>query len=365
VGNIQIDVQESADSERVQLLVRRLVASNDLVAPPENHERLAVFASHEGELVGGASGHTHWDWLFVSHLWVDEAHRHQRLGSTLMDEIEQAAARRGARAVHLDTYDFQALGFYQARGYRIFDQLDDYRPATPATSSQETCPPCTRMGNSTGPGSRRGCRLSRRRLTVRAVSASGLGPWKPLDLQSVVEVFSSAPFRWWISGGHALELHLGRTWRGHEDTDVGVARQDLGAVHTHLAGWDVHVAAAGELTPWRGESLTADRHQNNVWCRTAPGGPWVLDLTIGEGTDETWIFRRDPTLKVPWDLAVLRTPDGIPYLAPELQLLFKSKAPRAKDDIDAAQVIPALDDVRCRLLANHLAAEHPWRCSLR
>lgn len=128
VGDIQIDVQESPDAETVQQLVRRLVASNDLVAPPEHHKRLAVFATDNGELVGGASGYTHWDWLFVSHLWVDEARRHHGLGSTLMGEIEEAAARRGARAAHLDTYDFQALGFYQARGYRIFGQLDDYPP---------------------------------------------------------------------------------------------------------------------------------------------------------------------------------------------------------------------------------------------
>jgi hypothetical protein len=31
--------------------------------------------------------------------------------------------------------------------------------------------------------------------------------------------------------------------------------------------------------------------------------------------------------------------DGIPYLAPELQLLYKAKAPRPKDHVDAAQVL--------------------------
>lgn len=45
-----------------------------------------------------------------------------------MDRIEHAAGARGANAAHLDTYDFQALGFYEKRGYRVFGQLDDYPP---------------------------------------------------------------------------------------------------------------------------------------------------------------------------------------------------------------------------------------------
>jgi ribosomal protein S18 acetylase RimI-like enzyme len=126
--DVQMDVQQNRDAGLVELLVRRLVASNDRVAPPEEHERLAVFAWADEELVGGALGFTHWGWLFVSHLWVDESRRRCGLGSELMDEIERAAASRGAQAVHLDTYDFQALGFYEARGYRVFGQLDDYPP---------------------------------------------------------------------------------------------------------------------------------------------------------------------------------------------------------------------------------------------
>jgi ribosomal protein S18 acetylase RimI-like enzyme len=121
-------VQQDPDPELVQLLVRRLVAFNEAVAPPENHVRLGVFASADGELVGGAVGYTHWDWLFVSHLWVDATHRQSGLGSELMDTIERAAVARGANAAHLDTYDFQALGFYEQRGYRVFGELDDYPP---------------------------------------------------------------------------------------------------------------------------------------------------------------------------------------------------------------------------------------------
>ena len=57
---------------------------------------------------------------------------------------------------------------------------------------------------------------------------------------------------------------------------------------------------------------------------------------------------------------------GFPYLAPELQLLFKSKDNRTKDDRDATEVIPALNDEQRRRLRALLPGDHPGgRCSQR
>jgi hypothetical protein len=188
-----------------------------------------------------------------------------------------------------------------------------------------------------------------------------LGPWEPLPLAAAVDLFAEAPFRWWVSGGHALELHLGRSWRVHDDTDISIARRDTPALRAHLAGWDIQVAAAGVLNHWTGCALAASAHQNNLWCRRAPDAPWALDITIAEGDDTAWIFRRDPTLALPWDRAVLTSTSGVPYLTPELQLLFKASDRRPKDDVDAAEVIPELEASAARVLASWLPAGHPWR----
>jgi hypothetical protein len=192
------------------------------------------------------------------------------------------------------------------------------------------------------------------------MSVPSLGRWDPLSVTATIDTFRDAPFRWWLSGGHALELHLGRSWRYHDDTDVGINRRDIGALPSVLAEWDLHVAAAGRLEPWKGGQLQAALHQNNLWCRRHHDGPWQLDVTIGEGDDELWVYRRDPSLQVPWAQAVLQTPDGVPYLAPVLQLLFKSKDRRDKDDTDARQVIPELDRERRDQLARLLPTDHPW-----
>jgi len=187
------------------------------------------------------------------------------------------------------------------------------------------------------------------------------GTWRPFALDEVVRLFVGFPARWWISGGHALELHLGRSWRGHEDSDVGVLRQDSAALRELLVGWDIRVAAAGRLSPWSGHTVRADASQNNLWCRKSADGPWCIDVTVGEGDEECWIYRRDPTLRVPWDEAVLRSDGGIPYLAPELQLLFKSKVVRPKDEVDAHEVIPALTLDRRQRLGALLPDDHPWQ----
>lgn len=59
---------------------------------------------------------------------------------------------------------------------------------------------------------------------------------------------------------------------------------------------------------------------------------------------------------------MLRTDDvlRVPYLAPEIQLLFKSTAVRPKDQLDAEEVVPRLAPDPRRWLAHHLGREHPW-----
>jgi hypothetical protein len=188
-----------------------------------------------------------------------------------------------------------------------------------------------------------------------------LGPWAPLTVAETAELFAPATFRWWIGGGQALELFAGRTWRAHGDMDVGVCRADAPAAAELLRGWDLHVAAGGALTPWHGGPLEAGRHQNNVWCRRSPASSWCVDLTIGDGDAHAWVYRRDPSLRLAWDDTVLWTADGVPYLAPDLQLLFKSKDIRPKDDRDARQVIGLLSAERRARLGKWLPEDHPGR----
>lgn len=93
----------------------------------------------------------------------------------------------------------------------------------------------------------------------------------------------------------------------------------------------------------------------------APGSQWRFDITVDNGNDTEWIYRRDESTRRLWDSAVLWSSDGHPYLAPEIQLLFKSKNPRPKDDLDAEKVIPLLHADQRIFLADHLESGHHWR----
>ena len=91
---------------------------------------------------------------------------------------------------------------------------------------------------------------------------------------------------------------------------------------------------------------------------------WALDLFRGGQIREphdgdTWICRRDETIRFPYNDIILRTEDGIPYLAPELVLLFKAKAVRPKDQADFDATVPRMRLHQRELLAELLEQVHP------
>ena len=187
--------------------------------------------------------------------------------------------------------------------------------------------------------------------------ASELGPWVPLDPVEVRRLFAGFPGPWWIAGGWAIDMSLGRKTREHGDIDVAVLRSDWSAVQTWLRGWELFLANV-VLTPWAdGEAPPADTC--DVWCRPAGSTSWALQLMLNPGTTDTWVCRRNPTLTRPMSSAVRRTGDGIPFLAPELQLLMKAKRCEAKDEADFANAVGTLDDDARGWLRTALERVHP------
>ncbi len=70
-----------------------------------------------GEIVAGISAGAVCDTLEVDFLYVEEAYRGRGLGRELLRAVEEAARRDGLSRVLLNTYSFQAPGFYLALGY--------------------------------------------------------------------------------------------------------------------------------------------------------------------------------------------------------------------------------------------------------
>lgn len=192
---------------------------------------------------------------------------------------------------------------------------------------------------------------------------------EPLTVAEVAALFKSADFPWWIAGGWGLDLFLGHQTRPHEDTDVLVLRRDQRRLQAHLEGWELHAAdppGTGSLRPWTAEEqLDLPVHQ--VWCRKEPTRPWQLEIVLGETTNGQWAFRRNPNITRPLELLGATTDAGIPYVAPEVLLLFKAKHLRPKDNLDFEAVASKLQpDSREWLFTaiEHTYPGHPWLASL-
>jgi GNAT superfamily N-acetyltransferase len=79
-------------------------------------------------VVGGLYGTTWMSYLQVNLLFVPEKMRRAGIGRKLIMEAEAEAVRRGCSAATLDTFSFQARGFYERLGYSVFGTLHDYPP---------------------------------------------------------------------------------------------------------------------------------------------------------------------------------------------------------------------------------------------
>jgi GNAT superfamily N-acetyltransferase len=87
-----------------------------------------VALGQDDRVLGGILGGSIWGWMLIDTLWVSDEMRGQGLGSALLAEAEAVARLRGCKHVVLETFSFQALPFYQSRGYLIYGRLDDFPP---------------------------------------------------------------------------------------------------------------------------------------------------------------------------------------------------------------------------------------------
>ncbi len=121
---IVVDPQLKADDAAV--IRDGLYAYNDSkVDSPDGH--LGILLKYDaGNTVGGLTGRWYYRWLFVELLFLPDNLRGQDLGTDIMRAAEEYARQQGLIGVWLDTFSFQARGFYEKLGYVVFGELPDY-----------------------------------------------------------------------------------------------------------------------------------------------------------------------------------------------------------------------------------------------
>ncbi len=74
--------------------------------------------------------------------------------------------------------------------------------------------------------------------------------------------------------------------------------------------------------------------------------PERLDVFLEPHLGDRWVCRRSGAITLPYAELILHTADRIPYVIPEVALLFKAKASRDKDEADFRRVLLALEPSR-------------------
>jgi GNAT superfamily N-acetyltransferase len=122
----EITLTDAPSPAEREAVLKGLVAFNTTHVGPSGYRPLAVLVKERGAVTGGLVGATLHGWCFIEWLYLPEGLRGAGVGTTLMRRAEDEACRRGCVGVFLDTFDFQARGFYEKLGYAVFGTQNDY-----------------------------------------------------------------------------------------------------------------------------------------------------------------------------------------------------------------------------------------------
>lgn len=143
---------------------------------------------------------------------------------------------------------------------------------------------------------------------------------------------------WFVCGGWAIDLFVGRKTRDHQDIEIGIFRNDQQSL-LKLSDWSWEYIQHAQPREWRGTPLELPIHELHGISQSTN---LSLEVLLNERDDANWIYRRNTRVTLPLTEAVRVTASGIKYLAPEVVLLYKTKEPRAKDLQDRATALPMM-----------------------
>ena len=124
---MRLVLTERPDPAFREVMANGLGAFNSDRAGSGEWQTLAVLVQDEkGNAVGGLWGVTSYGWLCIELLFLPPELRGQGLGARIVSQAEAEALLRGCHGAWVDTFEFQARGFYERLGYGLFGQLDDY-----------------------------------------------------------------------------------------------------------------------------------------------------------------------------------------------------------------------------------------------
>ncbi len=189
---------------------------------------------------------------------------------------------------------------------------------------------------------------------IDALDARWSSCWAPSE---VARRLAGIATPWCVAAGWALDLFRGRQTREHGDIEIAIPAAHFPEVRDRFPGYVFDAVGGGRIWENAAPDVLAATHQ--TWLRDPATGSYLLDVFREPHDGDTWICRHDETIRIPYGDIIQHTHEGIPYLTPELVLLFKAKHARPKDRADFDQTVAHMTPARRETLAGLLARAHP------
>ena len=177
---------------------------------------------------------------------------------------------------------------------------------------------------------------------------------------SVNKLMTGFEGKWCIAGGWAIDLYLDKETRTHGDIEVLVFREDQEILKNHLKEWEIGKVEEGKSSVWKHEHLELPVHELHAIHRVTGQ---KLEILLNEKDEENWLFRRNTQIKKTLSGIINFTKSGIPYLKPEIVLLYKAKLKGSKDTYDFNKAIIVMEDKQKKWLKDALnihLPNHDW-----
>ncbi len=123
-----ITVQDVVDEAVLAGIGNPLGAFNATKAGPDTHTPIAILIRDQtdGHIMGGLCGHSFYEWMYINLFFIPETLRGKNLGQRLLAQAEDIARTRACTGIWLNTFEFQARGFYEKQGFSLFGTIQDH-----------------------------------------------------------------------------------------------------------------------------------------------------------------------------------------------------------------------------------------------
>ncbi|PKH21721.1 GNAT family N-acetyltransferase [Enterobacterales bacterium CwR94] len=123
---MKIVVTDTPVEADVEFVVQGLWKHNSQFDAVDITPLFLTIRDDDNHILGGLVARTWWKGLEVQYLWIGEQARGTGKGREMMLKAEEVARERGCSMAYVDTFNFQARGFYEKLGYAVYGSMDGY-----------------------------------------------------------------------------------------------------------------------------------------------------------------------------------------------------------------------------------------------